>query len=125
MSFYSGVEKGIEIWDMAKISQGRFFPLQQCQDVICLSFTADNKFLISSHPDQSLLIWNIIDSQLYKSYKLASNLLFHSFTPDNQFMVSIYEGQKEVNVWNNYLGKISSSRKEELLEFKPEVRSIS
>lgn len=62
MAFYSEVDKGIEVWDMAKMNQGRFFPLSSCEDVLCISFTADNKFLISSHPDSSLLIWNIVDS---------------------------------------------------------------
>lgn len=61
MAFYSGEEKGIEVWDLAKMAQGRFFPLSTCQDVLCISFTADNRFLISSHPDSTLLIWNIVD----------------------------------------------------------------
>ena len=41
--------------------------------------------------------------------------MMHCFTPDNQFMLSIFKGGKEVNIWNNYLGKLSSSRERDVL----------
>ena len=79
---------------MGKMIQGRVFPLVDVKNVICLSFTADNKFLVSSHEENVLLIWNIVDSELYKQFNLNSNLIYHCFTPDNQFMLSIYQNQK-------------------------------
>lgn len=109
---------------MAKMSQGRVFTLEDCLDTLCLSFTSDNRYLISTHSGGALLIWNIVDCELYKRYILESDMIFHSFTPDNQFMLSIYKSEREVNVWNNYIGKISSNRVEEKLEFVPQVREV-
>jgi TRAP-type C4-dicarboxylate transport system permease small subunit len=40
-----------------------------------------------------------------------------SFTEDNQFFLSVFENEREINIWNNYLGKISSSREKEALKF--------
>jgi hypothetical protein len=51
-----------------------------------------------------------------------SDILWHCFTPDNQFMVSVTRGRKEANVWNNYIGKVSSSRTKELIAFTPQIR---
>ena len=39
-------------------------------------------------------------------------------------MLSVFRGGKEVNIWNNYLGRLSSSREEEALDFVPEVREV-
>ena len=51
-------------------------------------------------------------------------MIWHCFTPDNQFMVSIFSNKREANVWNNYLGRITSSRNEEALLFQPEIKHI-
>jgi len=32
------------------------------------------------------------------------------FTEDNQFFLSVFENEREINIWNNYVGKISSNR---------------
>lgn len=32
------------------------------------------------------------------------------FTPDNGYLLSVFEGTKEINIWNNYIGKIVSSQ---------------
>ena len=52
-------------------------------------------------------------------------MVAHCFTPDNQFMLSLYRNSREVCVWNNYLSKISSSRAQEELLFKPTIREVS
>ena len=90
--------------------------------MLCLSFSADNKFLLSSHRGGALLIWSVVEGELYKHYTLGSEVIAHCFTPDNQFMLSLFKGQTELNVWNNYLGKVSSTRQQELLVFNPDVR---
>ena len=116
MAFYNKGEGQIEVWDMGKLSQGRKFSCSS--EVLALSFTTDNKFLVSSHKGGKLHIWSIVDDELYKSYDLnGEEMIWHSFTPDNQFMVSIFSNKREANVWNNYLGRIMSSRREETLLF--------
>lgn len=35
-----------------------------------------------------------------------------SFTPDNGYFMSVFEGAKEINIWNNYIGKITTSQDE-------------
>lgn len=77
---------------MAKMTPCRVFSPEGHTHTLCLSFTADNRYLLSTHPGGALLIWNIVDSELYKSYNLASDLVFHAFTPDNQFLLSIFRG---------------------------------
>jgi len=47
---------------MGKISQGRVFALEERSEVLCLSFTSDNKFLISSHNGGLIVIWSIVDN---------------------------------------------------------------
>jgi WD40 repeat protein len=96
LTFYNKDAKCIEVWDMFKITQGRVLDSSNFEDVLCLSFTSDNRFLISSHLLGKLNIWSIVDNELYKSYTLCnhSNMIWHSFTPDNQFMVSVFEGNK-------------------------------
>jgi len=39
------------------------------------------------------------------------------FTEDNQFFLSVFENEREINIWNNYVGKISSNRESEALNF--------
>ncbi len=39
------------------------------------------------------------------------------FTEDNQFFLSVFEDEREINIWNNYVGKISSNRYIENLNF--------
>jgi hypothetical protein len=51
-------------------------------------------------------------------------VIWHSFTPDNQFLVSIFEGKREANVWNNYIGRLTSTRSDEALLFEPEIRHL-
>jgi WD40 repeat protein len=109
MTFYNLGDQQIEVWDMGKLSQGRRFRCSS--EAIALSFTTDNRFLVSSHKNGKLNIWSIVDDELYKSYDLGGEeMIWHCFTPDNQFMVSIFRGKREANVWNNYLGRITSSR---------------
>ena len=62
-----------------------------------------------------MLVWSVIDGELYKKFNLTKDITWHCFTPDNQFMLSVFEGQREANVWNNYIGRISSNRSEEYL----------
>jgi hypothetical protein len=47
---------------MLKIAQGRVFPIGSYGLTLCLSFTAENRFLISSHRGGRLNIWSIIDN---------------------------------------------------------------
>lgn len=45
-----------------------------------------------------------------------------SFTEDNQFFLSVFKDSMEVNIWNNYIGKISSNRdSDELLQFTAKI----
>jgi WD40 repeat protein len=81
---------------MAKITQGRVFALEARGEVLCLSFTSDNRFLLSSHKGGLIVIWNIVDNELYKELQMIdhSDTLWHCFTPDNQFMISVTRGRK-------------------------------
>lgn len=35
------------------------------------------------------------------------------FTPDNAYFLTIFEGAKEINIWHNYIGKITSAQNED------------
>ena len=36
-----------------------------------------------------------------------------AFTPDNNYFLSVFKNSKEVNIWHNYIGKITTNRNEE------------
>jgi WD40 repeat protein len=106
---------------MLKVTVGRVFALGDRSPVLCLSFTSDNRFLLSSHQSGLICIWNIMDNQLYKEYQLPEgrSLIWHTFTPDNQFLLSAHNNSTQADVWNNYIGKISTSRDREAIAFHP------
>jgi hypothetical protein len=62
IAFENVGEKQIEVWDMHKISQGRIFSIESYGNVLWLSFTAENRFLLSSHKGGRLNIWSIVDN---------------------------------------------------------------
>jgi WD40 repeat protein len=95
---------------MHKVTQGRIFDTSSYEEVLCLSFTADNRYLLSSHRGGLLLIWNVVEGELYKEYILNSDMVAHRFTPDNQFLLSLFKNSQELSIWNNYIGKLSSTR---------------
>ena len=74
---------------MAKVAQARTFKPADLSAVSCLSFTADNRFLVSSHQAGGLVIWSLVDGELYKRYS-TRHMIWHCFTPDNQFLLSIF-----------------------------------
>jgi WD40 repeat protein len=111
---------------MEKIAQGRSFSLLNKPKTLCLAFTSDNKYLLSSHEQARVIVWSIIDNEVYKEYEIKTkqNIIWLCFTPDNQFMVSVFEKSRESNIWNNYIGKISSNRNIEKIAFTPEIKTI-
>ena len=46
---------------MNKVAPARIFDLKHHQPLLCLSFTSDNRFLLSSHTHGDLLVWSIVD----------------------------------------------------------------
>jgi hypothetical protein len=62
IAFEDKEKKQIEVWDMLKISQGRIFSSEAYGEVLALSFTAENRFLLSSHRGGGLKIWSIVDN---------------------------------------------------------------
>lgn len=75
-----------------------------------LCFSSDNRYLLSAHQDHIVLIWSILQSNLYKVVKLEGKIVDMNFTPDNGYLLSIFEGAKEINIWHNYIGKITSTQ---------------
>lgn len=65
--------------------------------------------------DHTLSIWSILQSNLYKVLKLEGKIIEMGFTPDNCYFMSVFEGGKEINIWNSYIGKITSSQEESSL----------
>ncbi len=57
-------------------------------------------------------VWSILQNNLYKNIKLQAKIVDMSFTPDNGYFMSVFEGAKEINIWNNYIGKITTSQDE-------------
>jgi len=41
---------------------------------------------------------------------LEGKIFDMNFTPDNGYLLSIFEGAKEINIWHNYIGKITSTQ---------------
>ena len=81
----------IEIWDMRNLTLSRSFSKNK-DKLYCtkLCFTTDNKYLLSAHLDHKILIWSILQSDLYKIVQLESQIVDMSFTPDNAYFLSIF-----------------------------------
>lgn len=74
-----------------------------------MTFSSDNKYLLSSH-DNLLTIWSVVHNNMFKQFILSQNIISMQFTEDNQFFLSVFENEREINIWNNYIGKLSSNR---------------
>ena len=40
---------------------------------------------------------------------MEKNIKAMAFTPDGGYLLTVYQGQKQVKIWNNYIGKIATS----------------
>jgi hypothetical protein len=54
--------KGVEVWDMKNCRKGRVYEFENSIQPLCLSFSADNKYLFVSFENSQLLIYSIINS---------------------------------------------------------------
>ena len=47
------------------------------------------------------------------------------FTPDNNYFLSVFQGQKQVNIWQSYIGKITTNRNTEIIsQFRTEIKKM-
>ena len=97
---------------MKNLKRGRTLvhePIEQNIESTCVAFTPDNRFLLTAISSSEVLIWSIIDNILYHKIKMEKNIKAMAFTPDGGYLLTVYQGQKQVKIWNNYIGKIATS----------------
>ena len=47
------------------------------------------------------------------------------FTPDNNYFLCVFQGQKQVNIWQSYIGKITTNRNTEIIsQFRTEIKKM-
>ena len=120
-------DETIEVWDSLRMVCGRKFYLkdhpQGYEKATSVCFSADNRYVLSAHLDCRLLIWSMIDNVLYKTLLMEAPLSTMTFTPDGGYLLSVFQGRKEINIWNNYIGKITTNQvDEENLHFFTKLR---
>lgn len=87
-----------------------------------VSFSADNRFVLCSFSDLSLRIYSLVESRLYKTITTESPLRCHGMTPDNNLFLSCFEGNREINIWYNQIGQVTTASDVSLLHFETEVK---
>lgn len=120
IAFENRTEGVIEVWDCQRIACGRKFSLKDSHlegsalgKTTALCFTPDNRFVLSSHTDHRLLVWSMVDNVLYKVLTMEAPLAAMAFTPDGGYFLSVFNMKKEINIWNNYIGKITTNQVDE------------
>lgn len=64
---------------MEKVQLAREFKLSHNEPVNCLTFSSDNKFLLSSHT-KNLKVWSVVHNNLFKEFILQNDIVNMRFT---------------------------------------------
>jgi WD40 repeat protein/serine/threonine protein kinase len=101
----SGAER-VLLWDA--ITESKIAPLEYDSAVWSLTFSPDARWLVSTHGDGAILIWDVVNREL------EANLREHSggvrgvaFSPDGKRVVSVSEDQSVI-LWNGESGQKQS-----------------
>ena len=101
----SGSER-VLLWDAASVT--RIAPLEYESAVWSVAFSPDGRWLVSTHGDGSILIWDVVNREL------EANLRQHSggvrglaFSPDGKRLASASEDQSVI-LWNAESGQKES-----------------
>ena len=113
LAFENRTTEAIEVWDAHKITCGRKFSLKDnctVSQTTAICFTSENRFVLSAHANNRLLIWSMMENVLYKMISTESPMKTIAFTPDGGYFLSVFLHRKEINIWNNYIGKITTNQ---------------